>query len=566
MEMSDEQLYKTLDELGYLQPADLQRAKQRSETEHISLYDALLSNDVLSDQDLGKIIAYSVNLPFVSLAQLTIPDDILRITPEDVAQKYQAITFGIDDKGLKIVTARPGTTDLFEMLVKKAGVSSYRLFYATTRDIEDALKLYRKQLQATFEDLLSTKISGQAEPPIAKIVDTLIEYAYSSKASDIHIEPARTVSLVRFRIDGVLHDAIRLPKTLHDQVITRIKVLARLRTDEHFSAQDGRMRFMINENEELDTRVSIVPVVTGEKAVLRLLSSHNRQFSLTDLGMSETDLAKVRKGFTRPYGMILATGPTGSGKTTTMYAILKILNTRDRNIATIEDPVEYELEGINQIQTNEKARLTFAQGLRSILRQDPNIIYVGEIRDDETADIALNSAMTGHLVLSTLHTNDAATTLPRLREMGIEAFLVASTVNVIIAQRLIRKICDSCKVSFELTQTTKGWLGEEKIAAQLTTVSPTIIAKYLGSNKSVRVYQGKGCAVCHNTGYLGRVGAFEVLEVTPKIEELIVAKAGSEAINQQAIKDGMTTMLEDGMSKVQRGITTIEEVLRATRE
>lgn len=565
MGMSDTQLQQILGELNYLKPEDLQLAADRAASEHISLSDALLRSDLLSDQDLGKIVAYAINLPFVSLTQMTIPDEILKITPQDVAATHKAITFDMDEKGLKIATTLPDNTDLFGMLAKKAGVHDYRLFYATENDIEYATRLYRKQLQATFEGLLSTKTKGQSDPPVAKIVDTLVEYAYMSGASDIHIEPMRAQSLVRFRIDGILHDAIRLPKTLHNQVITRIKVLARLRTDEHFSAQDGRMRLTF-EDEDIDVRVSIVPIVSGEKCVMRLLSSHNRQFSLTDLGMREADLAKVRAGFSRPYGMVLSTGPTGSGKTTTMYAILKILNTREKNIATIEDPVEYEIEGVNQIQANTKTNLTFANGLRSILRQDPNIIYVGEIRDEETAGIAINSAMTGHLVLSTLHTNNAATTLPRLIDMNIEPFLVASTVNVIIAQRLVRKICDRCKVSFELIKEKEGWKGDEKIAAQLASLNQQSIAKYLGGGKSIRVYQGKGCAVCHNTGYVGRVGVFEVLEVSPKVEELIVAKSNSEKIMQQALAEGMTIMLEDGLNKVQRGITTVEEVLRATRE
>jgi type II secretory ATPase GspE/PulE/Tfp pilus assembly ATPase PilB-like protein len=306
--------------------------------------------------------------------------------------------------------------------------------------------------------------------------------------------------------------------------------------------------------------------VAGEKVVLRLLASHHRQFGLTDLGMTENDLNKVRNAFTRPYGMILSTGPTGSGKTTSMYAVLKILNVREKNIATIEDPVEYEIEGINQIQANTKTNLTFANGLRSILRQDPDIIYVGEIRDEETADIAINAATTGHLVLSTLHTNDAATTLPRLIDMGIEPFLVSSTVNAIISQRLVRRICDRCKMSVELTKSAKGWQGDKQLAAQFTSLDKTTLTTYFGASDRVRLYQGKGCVVCHNTGYLGRVGIFEILEVTPAIQALIVGKSDSERIMQQAIKEGMSTMMHDGLTKVARGITTLEEILRAATE
>ncbi|MBI4033244.1 MAG: type II/IV secretion system protein, partial [Candidatus Blackburnbacteria bacterium] len=307
--------------------------------------------------------------------------------------------------------------------------------------------------------------------------------------------------------------------------------------------------------ENLDIRVSIVPIVEGEKAVLRLLSSRSRQFSLQDLGMSDKDLAKVRKGFSKPYGMLLSTGPTGSGKTTTIYAVLKIINTREKNIATIEDPVEYDIEGINQIQVNPKTNLTFANGLRSILRQDPDIIFVGEIRDEETASIAINSAMTGHLVLSTAHTNDAATALPRLIDMNIEPFLIASTVNTIIGQRLVRKVCDKCKIS----QTTTS----EELAKH---VPEEIVTKYFGKKKEVRVYRGKGCPICHSTGYIGRIGVFEVLEVSEAIRHLITERANADVIRQKAQEEGMTTMIDDGFDKVEGGITTVEEVLRATTE
>ncbi|OGH16615.1 MAG: type II secretion system protein GspE, partial [Candidatus Levybacteria bacterium RIFCSPHIGHO2_02_FULL_37_11] len=373
-------------------------------------------------------------------------------------------------------------------------------------------------------------------------------------ASDIHIEPEKDGSIVRFRIDGILQEVLHFTPEIDQQVIARIKFLSKLRTDEHLSAQDGKIQTKI-ENEDLDIRISIVPIVHGEKCVMRLLSARYRQFGLADLGMRDTDLKKVMNASSKPYGMILSTGPTGCGKTTTMYAILKILNTKERNIATIEDPIEYEITGLNQIQVNPKTNLTFAEGLRSILRQDPNIIYVGEIRDDETADIAVNSAMTGHLVLSTLHTNDAATALPRLLDMNIEPFLVASTVNIVIAQRLVRKICERCKVS----QT-------EKIIDLEKHFDKKLLQKYFKSSKEARIYIGKGCPVCRSTGYSGRVGIFEILLLSEEIKDLIVAKNDSQKIMQQAVLEGMTTMMEDGLFKVQEGLTTIEEVLRATRE
>lgn len=566
MGIDDDQLYKLLAELDYLSVDDLNQARDLAKSEGKSLYDVLLDRDLVSDENLGKLIAYSLKLPFVSLSQSTIPEDILKITPEAAAAKYKVITFGMDEKGLKIATSNHLQVDLFPMLAKKAGQKSYRVFFATERDIDSALRFYKKDLTRVFENLLP-KGMNLSEVPVAKIVDTIIEYANFNKASDVHVEPTRAYSQIRFRIDGILHDVVRLPQSLHDQLVTRIKVMARLRTDEHLSAQDGRMRVLIQgkTDEDVDVRVSIVPVTSGEKVVMRLLSSHNRQFGLVDLGMSESSLKKVRDGFLRPYGMVLSTGPTGSGKTTSMYAILKILNTREKNIATIEDPVEYEIAGLNQIQVNAKTGLTFANGLRSILRQDPDVMFVGEIRDKETADIAINSAMTGHLVLSTLHTNDAVTALPRLMDMGVEPFLVASTVNVIIGQRLVRKICNTCKVSQEVIRTATGWKGDSTLAAQVATLNPRLLNKYFGTG-NIRVYRGKGCQVCNNTGFIGRVGIFEVLVVTPKIQELISKKANSEVLFQQAVAEGMETMMEDGLSKVQSGATTIEEVLRVTRD
>jgi type II secretory ATPase GspE/PulE/Tfp pilus assembly ATPase PilB-like protein len=298
---------------------------------------------------------------------------------------------------------------------------------------------------------------------------------------------------------------------------------------------------------------------------MRLLAQQTRHYSLTDLGMTKDDLEVVRDGFTRPFGMVLSTGPTGSGKTTTIYAILKILNTRDRNIATIEDPVEYELDGTNQIQANSKTNLTFDEGLRSLLRQDPDILFVGEVRDEETAAITVNAAMTGHLVLSTMHTNDAVTTLPRLIDMGIEPYLVASTVNVIIAQRLVRQICNHCKASLKLSYTSKGWAGEPDQAILLASISKQMFIKHFGSKTDVRVYKGNGCTACHNTGYQGRIGIFEVLEITPKLAQLISDKADTDVLMARAIKDGMVTMLDDGLDKVIAGETTLSEIMRVTR-
>lgn len=557
MQLSDDALYKILLGNQFVDEKALLSAKELAATKKTSLYEALIRSDAINDENIGKVMADALHLPFIVLAKTPIEREILQLIPQVTAQKQHFIAFGRDVNGIKVATSHPENQEFIDFLVKKTG-ERINLYFATDRDIAETTRLYKKELQNTFDALLKEQVeragkSGTQTAPIAKIVDLLIEYAYDNKASDIHIEPDEQNVLVRFRIDGVLHDVLHLPKALHDQIITRIKVLSRLRTDEHLSAQDGKMQLKLQE-EMLDLRVSIVPIVDGEKAVMRLLSSHSRQFSLQNLGMGEKDLNAVRNGFSKPYGMVLATGPTGSGKTTTIYAIVKIVNTRDKNIATIEDPVEYDIAGINQIQVNPKTNLTFAAGLRAILRQDPDIIFVGEIRDEETANIAINSAMTGHLVVSTLHTNNAATTLPRLIDMNIEPFLVASTVNTIIGQRLVRVICEKCRYSTTMQPQTL-----EKHIPQAT------VEKHFGKNPEVRVYKGKGCGVCHGTGFAGRVGVYEVLEVTPAIQELISAKAEANLIHDKAVQEGMTTMLDDGLDKVLQGITTVEEVLRATK-
>jgi len=560
--LTDDELAQALGELKYLPETKLAAAQAQAKTEHTTLFDALVQHDYLSSEEVGKVIAYHYQLPYVSVANVNIADNLLHLLPATVAADFQTVPYEQDDSALHIATAQPDAVDLFSMLAQKAGAKEYKVAYTTEPDIAAALHLYKQQLQVVFDKLL--KQPAGASAPITQLVDQLFEYAYDARASDIHIEPMRDTTVVRFRIDGVLHDEVNLPKKLHEQIVTRIKVLGRLRTDEHLSAQDGRLHVTLG-NEQLTARVSVVPVVMGEKVVMRLLGKHAQQFSLTDLGMSPGDLKLVRQGFERPFGMILSTGPTGSGKTTTMYAILKILNVRERNIATIEDPVEYELDGINQIQANAKTNLTFSEGLRSLLRQDPDVLFVGEIRDEETADIAVNAAMTGHLVLSTMHTNDAVTTLPRLVDMNIEPFLAASTVNIIVGQRLVRQICSHCKVSLELTNSAKGWSGDADQATVLNRLNPETVAAHFGKKSSVRVYYGTGCTACHNTGYQGRIGIFEVLEVTPKLAQLISAKADTDTLLTQAVKDGMITMTDDGLDKVIRGLTTLSEILRVTK-
>ncbi len=387
---------------------------------------------------------------------------------------------------------------------------------------------------------------------IIRLVSLLIEEAYALRASDIHINPKQDGVRVRFRIDGILRNVHVLPKAIHSEVITRIKILAGLPTDEHQAALDGRFRSEVEVVGAVDIRVSIAPTYYGENAILRILSDKSEEFTLESLGFSGANLKKIKEAIGRPYGMILATGPTGSGKTTTLYTLIKMLNVPQVSIITIEDPIEYAIAGIDQIQVNPRTRLTFAQGLRSMLRQDPNIIMVGEIRDSETAGLAVNTALTGHLLLSTLHTNDAATTLPRLLDMKVEPFLIASTVNVAIGQRLVRKVCPSCKVRKNIT------------ALERKSLSEVIPAAVLG--ETATFFRGRGCEQCTQSGYRGRVGIHEVLSVDGPVREAILKKAPARELKQVAIKQGMVTLIEDGFQKAKAGITTIEEVLRMLHE
>ncbi len=518
----------------------------------------ILENDALvekklSEDELFVEIAKDFGLPFTKINASNIEKQVLNLLPEKIARSNKTIAFGRDEKVVKIAVVDQPNQDLLDMISRKTN-QPIKVYFTSPEYLKKALLLYRLSLQGAFDKILSDISDITLETaPIRKIVDLLIDYAYQDGASDIHIEPEEKKFKVRFRIDGILHDVLTLPRDLLDRVVTRVKVLSRLRTDEHLSPQDGKFRFFI-EDENLDIRVSIVPIADGEKIVLRLLTSKSREYSLDNLGLSETDLKTIRKALDKSYGMILSTGPTGSGKTTTIYALIKILNTRDRNITTIEDPIEYRIEGINQIQVNTKTNLTFANGLGSILRQDPNIIFVGEVRDSETAAIAVNAALTGHLVFSTLHTSDAVGAVPRLLDMGIEPFLLTSTVNVIIAQRLLRRVCVDCKYSYTVTR--------KELAKNIPLDS---IKRDFGSSSEIKFYKGKGCPTCHHTGYLGRAGIVEVLTISKAIRKLIISGGDSDQILEAAQKEGMITMFDDGLRKAHQGVTTIDEVLRVTK-
>lgn len=404
-----------------------------------------------------------------------------------------------------------------------------------------------------FKKIIEKELTKGINVSIIDLVDQIVRYASKVGASDIHIDPSEKEVRVRFRIDGVLENPYSLPKNIHGEIISRIKILSRLRTDEHQTTQDGRFRYSFPETGEfVDLRVSIMPTYHGENAVMRLLSDKSNNFNLENLGFSENDRKKILTALKKPSGMILSTGPTGSGKTTTLYTLIKILNSPEVSIVTIEDPIEYSINNIEQIQVNPRHGISFANGLRNILRQDPNVVMVGEIRDSETANIAVNTALTGHLLLSTLHTNDAATTLPRLLDMGIEEYLVASTVSIAIGQRLVRKICENCKEKHKMTKVLKESLKDASFGKLIS--------------DDFEFYKGKGCKNCNNTGYQGRISINEVLVADDVIREAILRKASSSEIKNLAIERGMTPMFKDGFQKAKEGVTTLEEILRVVHE
>jgi type II secretory ATPase GspE/PulE/Tfp pilus assembly ATPase PilB-like protein len=408
-------------------------------------------------------------------------------------------------------------------------------------------------IESPDREALLAELGRGADISIISFVNTLVMHAHGLRASDIHLDPAQGGMRIRLRIDGVLQDACEAPKSISSEIVSRIKVLSGLRTDEHQATQDGRFRFNIPDTEShIDIRVSIIPTYHGENVVMRLLADHSGDYSLGDLGFSEADRRKIEDAIHKPNGMILSTGPTGSGKTTTLYTLLKMLNSQEISIITIEDPIEYAVGSIEQIQVNPRASLTFANGLRSILRQDPDIIMVGEIRDAETASIAVNTALTGHLLLSTLHTNDAATTLPRLLDMGIDSYLVASTINAAVGQRLVRRICKNCRE-------------EEKVSDAVASSLQSVPLKEK-VKEGETFYKGRGCEECNQSGYKGRITINEVLVADANIREAIMRKASSSELRDIAVAGGMTTMLEDGFAKVRAGETTAQEVLRVVHE
>jgi type IV pilus assembly protein PilB len=553
-------LYQTLQELAVIAEKELVAAQKLADSSNQPLSEILVEKDLLSDEQLGQVIANMYDLPFVHLSNKSIDESVLNLIPEIVARNQQIVAFEKKQQGLSVAMVDPTNVQIVNFLQKKIGLP-INVHVTTSRELSKTLNLYLKHLTIAYQELMQQKVDTalhkqQDTVPIIDLVQTILFYAHTNRVSDIHIEPQVKTSSIRFRIDGVLHDMIEIDKSLHERIVSRIKVMARMRTDEHQAAQDGRFSWKPKDTgkgsvSSLHIRTSIIPITTGQKVVLRLLSESSRQFSLADLGFSQHDYSLVKTVFTKPHGLILSVGPTGSGKTTTLYALLKRLNRREVNIATIEDPVEYDMPGVNQIQVNPKTNLTFAAGLRSIVRQDPDIILVGEIRDEETAKIAVQSAMTGHLVLSTLHTNDAVTAIPRLIELGVEPFLLISTLQIVVSQRLVRQIHQSCRVSTTIKR--------EQLENRL---QPQTLKKLFGTKKTLRMYSGKGCPACHNTGYDDRLGLFEVLPITEELKEAIVRGDDTTVLTKLAQEQGMHTLLDDGIEKVIAGETTLEEVLR----
>lgn len=526
----------------------------------------LLEKIKIKKEDLLKTYSQILHTQSIDLANIPINPYVLSFIPKNVAKNFNLIPFEINDteNTIKVAMTNPNDFNAIDFVEKKTKKKPIP-FFCLKKDFDEYLDIFYsqeiapdvvkalKELSPTINSVDTEKIGKVIrEAPIAKIVSTILEYAVKGRASDIHIEPQELKTIVRYRIDGILTEKLTLPKGLHDSLISRIKILAGLKIDEKRLPQDGRFNFKMGV-EEVDLRVSTLPTVNGEKIVIRLLKKTGGIPSLDQLGLRGNQLNLLLEAINKPYGIVLVTGPTGSGKSTTLYSVLSRLNKPGVNIVTLEDPVEYQITGINQVQINPQAGLTFANGLRAFLRQDPNIILVGEIRDKETTQLAIQAALTGHLVFSTLHTNDAPTTVPRLIDLGAEPFLISSVLNAIVAQRICRRICHYCK---------KEFVAELDVLTKIKNVLSDLFPKKIDNNNQIKLYKGIGCHQCNNTGYYDRVAIFEVLKISPIISKLIMSQADAKEILNQAKKEGFITMMQDGYLKSVEGITTIEEVMR----
>ncbi len=571
MHITQEKLKSILLESGLVSDEDFASAVDESHRSGQSIGDVLIGEGKVPEDYFAELLSPYYGAPVVNLKkeEVTIDPQVLDLIPEIYAKSKNIVLFAYDkEKGIgKLAMLDPFDYDTIEYVRAKLNVW-VEPYLTTLPSLRYGLKHYKQNVGLEFNEIISQNIeqslSIAKEQDLSKtatavsivsILDNIIEQAVSLNTSDIHFEPLEHELLVRFRIDGIMQEILSLPQVLAPILVARVKILGNLQIDEHRIPQDGRFRFERDDGSSIDVRMNIMPVFHGEKVEMRLLKSGARPLTLKDLGMSDSGIEILLSEIKKPHGMILVTGPTGHGKTTTLYAILHILNVPSVNITTIEDPVEYEFSRVNQTQVNPKAGITFANGLRALLRQNPDIIMIGEIRDNETVEIAVHSALTGHLVLSSLHTNDAPSALPRLLDMGAPAFLLSSTVNLIIAQRLVRRICTSCTESHKESPEML-----HLIKAQIKLATGTV------KNVPETFYHGRGCHVCGGTGFQGQVGIFELFRVTDAIRELILREATVGEVRKKAIKDGMVTMFEDGLDKVEKGITTIEEVLRVVKE
>ncbi|MFA4999582.1 MAG: GspE/PulE family protein [Parcubacteria group bacterium] len=539
---------------------DAERLKQ-------NVAETLVSKNIVAPGYLYQIFSRYFNIPTAELSGKTINEQILHSFPESLARQKGVILFGVETDGsLSAAMDDPTNLETIEFVEQFVG-RKVKPYFASEGDLNKGFALYGKKQSENYRELIEGSITeslklgkkgeeAAADAPIVGVVDNIIAYAVSLRASDIHLEIFEDAILVRYRIDGILHEIMKIPKMVHPAIIARIKLLASLKIDEHYKPQDGRFRYKIGPD-VLDIRVAIMPTFHGEKVELRLLTAAQRPLSFQEIGMFDDTIAMVTDNIRKSYGMVLVCGPTGSGKTTTLYSVLNVLNRPEVNIVTVEDPIEYNIKYINQTQINPAAGITFANGLRAILRQDPNVVLVGEIRDSETASIAVQAALTGHIVLSSLHTNDAPTAIPRIMDMNVPAFLAAAVLNAIIAQRLVRRICLDCIYSItpdpEIIETLKKQMTE--LGLESAFKPPRFI------------YKGKGCPSCGGTGYRGRMGIFEVLNVSEEIRKEIVNPGFSlDRMKQIAREQGMISMFEDGLRKVDKGLTTVEELLRVIRE
>ncbi|MBI5731765.1 MAG: type II/IV secretion system protein [Candidatus Magasanikbacteria bacterium] len=572
--LNQKTLKTVIKETRLLEAKELSRAVAEAQKKHLPLQDYLVSAGLVDEETLFRAIANFLKVPFINLKGYNIKKNWFSLIPSALAFSRQIVAFAKEGTELKVAMLDPLDLQTIEFVSRKTGFP-IKAYLTTPSSLKDVFKNYH----STLTSELTVIKTGSAEEnaaqlkkiaedlPIINIVGSILEHAVFEEASDIHIEPMEKEVTVRYRVDGVLRPVMTLPKQVQAGITARVKILANLKIDEHMLPQDGRIKLAIGD-EKFSLRVSILPVYDGEKIVMRLLREDTKPLNLEELGFLPEDKQKIEKNIAAPHGIILVTGPTGCGKTTTLYSILNILNQPGVNISTIEDPIEYHIPGVNQSQVSPRVGYTFATGLRAFLRQDPDIIMVGEIRDAETAEIAIHAAMTGHLVLSTLHTNDAPTAVPRLLDMGVPSFLVAFTANIIIAQRLVRKICPECRQPFKLTAANIADLEKMLDSAKMIELfkKNNCLKKEELKLNNWQFFRGEGCRKCRNEGYKGRLGIYEILTVDKEMAGMINRKATAEEIRKTAVNRGFVSMLEDGLVKAKKGLTTLEEVLEAAKE